>query len=217
MFSRISTKQLGVKLNPRREPELLQPGTHWYSAFAGTSIKVFPAVSTIQRLPGQEIATKDQVSVKISCAVTLHYSNPALLLKVVNDGADSLTSLMVDTLHTEIREVAVETIITSLSDFETKLAKSMAEKAEKVGVVIEGVRLRNVVLPRNLKNAYAAELTAKVEARAKLEMARSQTAAIRHLANAAKLVEEQPELIQLLALQGGNVQLGLPASRKDKK
>ena len=217
MFSRISTKQIGVKLNPRREPELLHPGTHWYSVFAGTSVKVFPAVSTIQRLPGQEIATKDQVSVKISCAVTLHYKNPELLLKAVSDGADSLTSLMVDTLHTEVRDAEVETIISALSDFEEKLTKSMAEKAEKVGVVIESVRLRNVVLPRNLKNAYAAELTAKVEARAKLEMARSQTAAIRHLANAAKMVEDQPELIQLLALQGGNVQLGLPASKKHEK
>jgi hypothetical protein len=56
----------------------------------------------------------------------------------------------------------------------------------------------SVILPRNLKAAVEGELVARKKSQADLEEARGRTAVLRHYANAAKLVADQPELLKLL-------------------
>jgi hypothetical protein len=51
-----------------------------------------------------------------------------------------------------------------------------------------------VILPPELRSAYAELATARTRGQAKLEAARAETAALRSLANGAKLLDEHPAL-----------------------
>ncbi|MFL5758009.1 MAG: slipin family protein, partial [Chloroflexota bacterium] len=70
--------------------------------------------------------------------------------------------------------------------------------------------------PGELKRAYASVLAARKEGEAALERARGETAALRNLANAGRLVETNPGLLQLRMLQelgassGNTIVMGLP-------
>jgi regulator of protease activity HflC (stomatin/prohibitin superfamily) len=57
------------------------------------------------------------------------------------------------------------------------------------------------MLPPDLKKAYTQVIKAQKEGLAVLEKARGETAALRHLANTAKMLEDNPMLFQLRLLQ----------------
>jgi hypothetical protein len=67
-----------------------------------------------------------------------------------------------------------------------------------------------------LRRAYASVIAARKDGEAALERARAETAALRGLANAGRLVDENPGLLQLRLLQqiggttGNTVMIGLP-------
>ena len=66
------------------------------------------------------------------------------------------------------------------------------------------------------EGAFAQTITAQKEALANLERARGETASLRSLANAARLMQDHPGLLQLRAVQaiesskGNTITLGLP-------
>ena len=82
------------------------------------------------------------------------------------------------------------------------------------------------MLPGDLKRIFAQEVAARKEGLAALERARGETAALRNLANAARMIEDNPALMQLRLLQqlgttGGNtVVLGesavIPVAKRNR-
>ena len=72
---------------------------------------------------------------------------------------------------------------------------------DALGITIEQLELKDIVLPAELKRAQAEVLVARAQGLAALERARGETAALRNLANAARLVADNPALLDLRLLQ----------------
>ena len=83
------------------------------------------------------------------------------------------------------------------------------------GSSCSNVDVRDVMVPAELKRAYAGIVAARREGEAALERARGETAALRALANAGRLLEDNPGLLQLRVLQqlgassGNTIMLGI--------
>jgi hypothetical protein len=60
------------------------------------------------------------------------------------------------------------------------------------------------MFPGSLKEAFSQTARAKQEAQAALERARGESAALRNLANAARMLEGNPNLFQLRLLQAAS-------------
>jgi regulator of protease activity HflC (stomatin/prohibitin superfamily) len=79
------------------------------------------------------------------------------------------------------------------------------------------VDVKDLMFPGPLKKVFAQVIEARQQGLASLEKARGETAAMRSLANAARMVDDNPSLLQLRILQqlestsGNTVVLGLPA------
>ena len=81
------------------------------------------------------------------------------------------------------------------------------------------MELKDLMYPAELKRAFAESLKARQEGQAALERARGESAALRNLANAARVLEGNPELLNLRLLQsitaaqsaGNTLVLGMPA------
>jgi regulator of protease activity HflC (stomatin/prohibitin superfamily) len=119
-----------------------------------------------------------------------------------------------------------ELISTSKAD---ELLENRAAFAEKIRVLAEpqvqrlGLKLltadlKDLMISGDLKKSFAQVVKARKEGEAALERARGETAALRSLANAARMLQDNPQLVQLRMLQamgesGGNtLVVGLPAS-----
>jgi hypothetical protein len=107
-------------------------------------------------------------------------------------------------------------ILATLSTINTRMRDLLAPQADALGLRLLKIEVRDLILPGELKRAFAQTITAQKEALASLERARGETASLRSLANAARIMQDHPGLLQLRAVQaieaskGNTIALGLP-------
>jgi len=86
----------------------------------------------------------------------------------------------------------------ALSD---EIVEPVRATARTVGVELDSLAVRDMMIPSELRRAAADVATARAQGLASLERARSEVAATRALANAARTLSDQPGLLQLRTLQ----------------
>ena len=82
-----------------------------------------------------------------------------------------------------------------------QITGATAAVAARVGVDVADVVVKDVILPAEVRHAAAEADTARHRGAAQLETARAETAALRSLANGAKLLDAHPALAQLRMVQ----------------
>ena len=114
--------------------------------------------------------------------------------------------------------VAVEALLNQRLEIGAQLLARVQPQAAKIGVAVHSVEVKDVMFPAELKRAFAEVLKCKQEGQAALERARGESAALRNLANAARLLEGNPALMNLRLMQslsaaqsaGNTLVLGIP-------
>jgi regulator of protease activity HflC (stomatin/prohibitin superfamily) len=81
------------------------------------------------------------------------------------------------------------------------VTSTAAAAGQSVGITVREAVLKDVLLPPELRAAYAGLVSARQRGKAQLEAARAETAALRSLANGAKLLDEHPGLARLRLVQ----------------
>jgi regulator of protease activity HflC (stomatin/prohibitin superfamily) len=100
--------------------------------------------------------------------------------------------------------VGGKTLDALLSDKESvggEVRAALSARAEQIGVRVNGVGLRDIVLPGDMKTLLNQVIAATKEAEANLIRRREETAAARSQANTAKLLAESPALARLKELE----------------
>jgi regulator of protease activity HflC (stomatin/prohibitin superfamily) len=178
----------------------LGPGLHvrW-----GRNLRIAFAETrqTLLTIPGQEVLTADNIAVKISTVLTTQVTDAAKSVQTVDNHIMHLYNAAQAALRSVIAGVTLEALLTQRASFAPQLLELITPQAEAIGVKIHAVDLRDVMLPGDLRKAFSDVLKARQEGQAALERARGETAALRNLANAARLVESQPVLTTLRFLQ----------------
>ncbi len=186
----------------------LPPGTHWVARRVGsiTKVDVRPYVLTV---PGQELLTSDGIGVKLSLVANVEVTDPAAAVNQVQSYTAALYTIIQVALREIVSGRSLEDLLAGRADIGPKVLEASAEPAQAFGLKVTSVDVRDLMLPGDLKRIFAQEVAARKEGLAALEKARGETAALRNLANAARMVEENPALLQLRLLQqlgaaGGN-------------
>jgi regulator of protease activity HflC (stomatin/prohibitin superfamily) len=152
-------------------------------------------------LPGQEVLTSDGVPVKVSLLASVRVTDPVRALHASASWFDAAYA----SLQVALREVLSSATVDEALAGRATLGDATAERAragcELLGLDLEQVSIKDLMLPGPVRDLFAKVVTARKEAEASLERARGETAALRSLANAARLVRDQPELLHLRALE----------------
>jgi regulator of protease activity HflC (stomatin/prohibitin superfamily) len=207
----------GLLYERGRFVRLLGPGQYWLLRTHSrvTKVDVRPRVVTV---PGQEVITADGVSVRISLTTEYELADPVTAINTHGDYARAYYAALQDALREVVGATPVDELLERRGAVGEQLAERTREAAERLGLRPLGVGVRDFMFPGELKRTFAQVVSARKEGLAALERARGETAALRNLANAARVLEGRPALMQLRLLQelgktGGNtVVLGLPSS-----
>jgi regulator of protease activity HflC (stomatin/prohibitin superfamily) len=156
---------------------------------------------TLLQVAGQEVLTADNVGLKASVVLTIQITDAAKSVQAADSHVTHLYSAAQAALRTVVAGVTMEALLSQRVAIGPQLRELIAPQAEAVGVTVHAVELRDVMLPGELRKAFSEVLKAKQEAHVILERARSESAALRNLANAARLVEDVPALATLRFLQ----------------
>lgn len=150
---------------------------------------------------GQEVLTADNVSLKFSLLVTYQITDPAKASHDTQNWSGDLYNAAQLALRTVVGGIAVEALLTQRASIDAQLLPHVQAVAEEIGVKTFTVEVKDVIFPADLKRAFAEALKAKQEGNAALERARGETAALRNLANAARVLEGNPALLNLRLVQ----------------
>jgi regulator of protease activity HflC (stomatin/prohibitin superfamily) len=165
----------------------------------------------ILAVPGQELITSDGLTVKVSLAARWQ----------VNDLRLALSSSATPVLHgfpqqapatgeiylelqLGLRQALVgataEEVLQRRGDWGPAILALKAPRLEAIGIGLISADVKDVMLPAEIRRLMSQVAQAQKEGQARLERARAETATLRHLANAAGMLERNPTLMQLRTL-----------------
>lgn len=170
-------------------------------------------------LVGQEVLSRDSIGLKVSIAAQYQIVDPVVAVHQVQNCSEALYL----TLQLALREIIggrpIDELLENRGEFDKQLFEKCEPQVQAFGLKLLSARIRDITFPGELKKVFAQVVKARKEGLAALEKARGETAALRNLANAAKVMESNPTLLQLRMIQalgessGNTLVLGMPSGQ----
>jgi regulator of protease activity HflC (stomatin/prohibitin superfamily) len=176
------------------------PGAHRILRFR-TKIDVVDLRRRVVTVPGQEVLTADQVGVKVSLVVTYVIADPEKALHQVQDYSGALYAAVQLALRKAVGAVPLEQLLEQRLEIGNELTSEVQVIVEQMGLQVTSIGVKDVMLSGDVKRAFSEVVRARKEGQAALERARGETAALRNLANAARMLQDNPALLNLRLLQ----------------
>lgn len=190
----------GVLFDRGKFKAVLEPGEHWLLS----SFQTLQRIDIRQRhvtIPGQEVLTADNVSLKVSLVLGYRVSDPHKAVSSVASFMESFYLEMQLVLRDLIGQYNVDDLLSNRRELSNRLLDDGKSRAASLGLDLLSAGIRDLMFPGELKSIFAQVLNARKEGLAALERARGEQAALRNLANAAQLLENNPALLKLRILQ----------------
>jgi len=207
----------GLLYRKGRHVKTLSPGRHvrWGRHY---TITVHDVRKASMPVVGQEVLTADNVAVKLSLFVTYQVTDPARAAHETQSWQTDIYNAAQLAVRAVVSSIAIEGLLGRRHEIAVQLLALVKPYVEPIGVTVHAVEVKDVMVSADLKRAFADVLKAKQEGQAALERARGESAALRNLANAARLMEGNPALMNLRLMQslvtaqnaGNTLVLGVP-------
>lgn len=150
---------------------------------------------------GQEVASADVPGVKVTAAFAWRVVDAVTWLDASAEPLEEVRLAVQLALRDWAAAVPLEQLLAERAQVGDRLLGEVRATGLGVGVGVESLVVRDVVVPVEVRRASVAVLTAQLEGRAALERARAETAALRSLANAGRMLADNPALLQLRTVE----------------
>lgn len=207
----------GIKYRNGRFAGVVGPGRHWVYR-PRVMIRKVDIRPRFVSIAGQEVLSSDGVTLKVSLAAEYEIADPEVAINKVENHEQALYLTLQLALREIIGRAQIDDVLARREEFGRTLLELAAEPAERLGLRLLGVNVKDIMFPGELKKIFTQVVQAQKEGQAALEKARGESAALRGLANAAKMIDGNPALFQLRLLQqlaasaGNTVVLGFPTA-----
>jgi len=152
-------------------------------------------------VPPQEILTKDSVTIAVDAVVYYRVQDATMSIANVAN-ADGATRLLAQTtLRNILGTKSLSEVLTDREFISAGMQTTLDDATDPWGIKVERVEIKDVRLPVQLQRAMAAEAEATRDARAKVIAAEGEMNASRKLKEAADVMSENPNSLQLRYLQ----------------
>ena len=150
----------------------------------------------------QEVLTADGVSVRVTAAVRWAVADAVAFVERADDPLAALYLAVQLALREALAATEVDVVVRrARGELDANLLAAARAAGGTVGVEVRDVVVKDVILPPDLRAAYAELVATRTRGQARLEAARAETAALRSMANGAKLLDEHPALARLRLVQ----------------
>lgn len=203
----------GLYYRRGRFEKLVEPGRYTLWSWKHARIDRVDIRDTSLVIEGQEILTSDKIGVRVTLVAHYQLTDPILAKHSVESYTVQLYQDLQLTLRESITGRTLEDVLKDRDVLSTQLLQAVASRAEKYGLTLKRVGVKDIILPGVVRTVFLQEVEADLKGRASLVAARHETAAARARANTAKLLQENPGLLRLqeletlaaLASKAGNV------------
>jgi len=152
-------------------------------------------------VPGQDIITKDNVSVKVNAVVYFLVGDPEKAIIAVEDYMYATSLISQTTLRTVTGQSELDDLLAHRELINSKLKELIDKETEPWGITVMNVELKNVDLPEQMVRAMSRQAEAEREKRAKIINSEGEFMSAKKLSEAANILSKESNALQLRYLQ----------------
>lgn len=192
----------GVLFADGRYAETLTPGRYafWRHRVVVKLVRV-DRRELVLDVPGQEVLTADRVTLRLTAVATYRVADPLRTVTATDDAKQALYRELQLAVRAAVGGRALDALLADKAALADELTQQVRSRATAFGLELVAVGVRDVILPGDMKELLNKVIEARTAAEAAVITRREETAALRHQANAAKLLAENPTLLRLRELE----------------
>lgn len=152
-------------------------------------------------IPPQDVITRDNVSIKVNAVVYFKVADPVKATVVIEDYLFATSQLAQTTLRSVVGQAELDQLLAEREHFNDIVRRVIDERTDPWGIDVTAVEIKDIDLPQEMRRAMARQAEAERERRAKVIAADGELQASSTLAEAARVLQQQPAAIQLRYLQ----------------
>jgi len=178
-----------------------RPGFNVILPFIDRMTKVSSRIVTTVLEP-QEVITRDNVTVRVDAVVYFMVIDPVKAVVNVENYREAIIQLALTTLRSVVGQSELDELLAHRDQINLRIREIIDEQSEEPwGVRATLVEVKDTLLPESMQRAMARQAESEREKRAKLIHAEGEQAASTALAEAARIINNQPSALQLRYLQ----------------
>jgi regulator of protease activity HflC (stomatin/prohibitin superfamily) len=160
----------------------------------------------VMDVPPQDVITRDNVSVKVNAVVYFRIVDPAKSVIQVEQFLQATSQLAQTTLRAVLGKHALDELLSEREKLNMDIQRVLDTQTDAWGVKVSTVEIKQVDLNESMIRAIARQAEAERERRAKIIHAEGELQASEKLLQAAQMLAQQPQAMQLRYLQTlGNI------------
>lgn len=182
--------------------ELLPAGQYGFWRF-NRQVSVDMVDMRIQSLEisGQEILTRDKVSLRLNLAANWRYGDVLTAFASLSKPLEHLYREVQFGLRAAVGTRTLDELLENKQLIDDIVSQYLAEKLVGSGIEVSGLGVRDIILPGEMKTLMAQVVEAEKAAQANVIRRREETSATRSLLNTAKVMEDNPTALRLKELE----------------
>lgn len=202
VLQEVGAGQVGLLRVDGRIEQLLQPGLYGFVRVQRQlSVEVLDLRAQSTEVSGQEILTRDKVSLRVNLSASWRIVDPVQARTAVANYSDALYRELQFGLRQAIGTRTLDALVANKGELDQVVADYAAPRLSGYGLELLGVGIKDLILPGEMKHLLNQVVEAEKQAAANLIRRREETAATRSLLNTAKLMESSPALMRLKELE----------------
>ena len=202
VIKEVANQQVGLLFIDGKLVRVLKAGKFGFWNF-NQSVEVQVVETRAQQLEvaGQEILTKDKVSLRVNLSATFKVADAVKAVTELANFREFLYNALQLALRKAIGTKVLDTLLADKEAIDTFVMNFVAKKVAAFGLTLIEVGVKDIILPGEMKTILNQVVEAEKAAKANIIKRREETAATRSLLNTAKLMDESATLRRLKELE----------------
>lgn len=199
----INQYERGVKFTMGRFSGLVDPGWKLVFPIFQSMTKVDIRTKAVE-VPYQDAITKDNVSCKINAVIYYHIVDAARSVVEVENVWYAVSQLAQTTMRNVVGELTLDELLSERDQASVRIKELIAQHGNNWGIEVQGVELKDISLPEEMKRTIAKQAEAERERRAVIISSEGEIAAAENLRKAAEILSSNPGALHLRTLNSIN-------------
>lgn len=193
---------VGLMFVNRALDRQLPPGQHcFWNTNTNITVTYIDLRQTAHEVNGQEILTKDRVSLRVNISAEFRVTDPEKATLMVQDYSDTLHRSLQFAFRKTLGALTLDELLSEKVSVDASAAEAVREEMAKIGLEVGEIALKDVILPGEMREILNQVVTAQKQAEANVIRRREETNATRSLLNTAKVMAENPVMLRLKELE----------------
>ena len=155
----------------------------------------------VMDVPTQDVISRDNVSVKVSAVIYFRIIDPEKAIIQVENRVEATSQLAQTTLRSVLGQHELDDMLAERDKLSAHIQGILDQATETWGIKVTNVEIKHVDLEQSMIRAIAAQAEAERSRRAKVIHAEGEFQASKRLAEAASVLAQHPQAMQLRYLQ----------------